>query len=124
VIQAGFGQGGEVGGGFGEVGQAGEVAPGDTDHLPASETAQPEAEIRNLRDALQGACKPGGVFSRAGGVLQIPAVGQIRQQPRTAGAALGDKVAEREYGCELVVELRIVRQRDAGLPAGLAQPPA
>ena len=39
VIQAGFGQGGKVGGGFGEVGQAGEVAPGDTDHLPASETA-------------------------------------------------------------------------------------
>ena len=66
--------------------------------------------------------KPGGIVPRAGGALQNPAVDQIREEPGMAGAVLGDKVAEREHSGELAKELQIVRQRDAGVPAGLAQP--
>ena len=80
VIQAGFGQGGEVGGGFGEVGQAGEVAPGDTDHLPAAETAQPEAEIFDRRDPSRARRKPGGVLPPRRRCAADPRCsGQVRQ---------------------------------------------
>jgi hypothetical protein len=124
LIEAGLRQGGEVGGGFGQIGQADDVAPGDPHQFAASEPAQAAAEVIGIGGFEQNGGQSGRHAAGAVRLLQFAAGAELREQRGIPKDAVGCKVAECQNPQELAAELRVLRQANPRVPAGVEQPAA